>query len=68
MIEIKDLSNTEEKSTTCNTMLRALPDWFGIESSIVDYAEQVQSMPLEVFPLLWDEENPCLFMAKHIKV
>lgn len=22
--------------------------------------------PLEVFPLLWDESNPCLFMAKHI--
>ena len=22
--------------------------------------------PLEVFPLLWDENNPCLFMAKHI--
>ena len=22
--------------------------------------------PLEVFPLLWDENNPCLFMAKYI--
>jgi len=22
--------------------------------------------PLEVFPLLWDESNPCLLMAKHI--
>ena len=22
--------------------------------------------PLEVFPLLWDKENPCLFMAKNI--
>lgn len=22
--------------------------------------------PLEVFPSLWDESNPCLFMAKHI--
>jgi ribosomal protein S18 acetylase RimI-like enzyme len=21
---------------------------------------------LETFPLLWDEDNPCLFMAKHI--
>jgi ribosomal protein S18 acetylase RimI-like enzyme len=24
--------------------------------------------PLEVFPLHWDEENPCLFMAKYIAV
>ena len=24
--------------------------------------------PLEVFPLFWNEENPCLFMAKSIKV
>jgi len=23
--------------------------------------------PLEVFPLLWDERNPCLFMAKSVK-
>ena len=22
--------------------------------------------PLEVFPLLWDEDNPCLFMAKYL--
>ena len=22
--------------------------------------------PLEVFPLLWDADNPCLFMAKYI--
>jgi len=22
--------------------------------------------PLEVFPLFWDEDNPCLFLAKHI--
>jgi len=23
-------------------------------------------VPLEVFPLYWDKNNPCLFMAKHI--
>ena len=23
--------------------------------------------PLEVFPLLWDESNPCLFLAKHLR-
>jgi len=154
MIKINEISSADEKSLICNIILRALPDWFGIESSIVDYVEQVQSMPffvafdndtaigfvalkihnkytaeicvmgvleeyhrqgigkllvekcetycvnnnmeyltvktmdesrecnsykktrmfylragfkpLEVFPLLWDEDNPCLFMAKYI--
>jgi len=25
-------------------------------------------VPLEVFPLYWDKDNPCLFLAKHIKL
>ena len=45
MIIIKELSIPDEKAKICNTILRALPDWFGIESSIIDYVEQVQSMP-----------------------
>jgi ribosomal protein S18 acetylase RimI-like enzyme len=28
-----------------NRILRALPDWFGIESSIVEYVQNVQSLP-----------------------
>ena len=28
----------------------------------------VEFLPLEVFPLLWDESNPCLFMAKRVPV
>jgi len=23
-------------------------------------------IPIEVFPLFWDKDNPCLFMAKNI--
>lgn len=144
----------DKRSEICNDILRSLPDWFGIEESIVDYVNQVKDMPLyaafsgespvgfvaikdhnpytaevcvmgilpqyhrqgigkklvhwceeycaangkefltvktldesradegyektrlfylsagfkplEVFPLLWDESNPCLFLAKHI--
>ena len=155
MIEIKEILNSDEKSNICNRILRALPNWFGVESSIVDYTEQVKKQPffaafenenavgfvsvkvhnpftseicvmgilkgyhrqgigeklieccegyckdkgmefltvktldesresnsytktrlfylamgfkpLEVFPLLWDEDNPCLFMAKSIR-
>jgi len=156
MIEIKKITAPNEKASICNDILRALPNWFGVESSIVDYVEQVKSMPfyaafednkamgfvalrihgvytsevcvmgilqdyhrqgigrqlievcetfckenkmefltvktldesresnsyektrlfylslgfkpLEVFPLFWDENNPCLFMAKHVAV
>ena len=154
MIKINEIVIPEEKSAICNSVLRALPSWFGIETAIVDYVKEVQTMPfyaafdgvepvgfvaikihnpytseiyvmgvlkeyhrkgigrklvalceqyckdnnmeyltvktldesresksyektrlfylsvgfrpLEVFPLLWDEDNPCLFMAKHI--
>ena len=154
MIEIKELFETDAKSYICNEILRSLPDWFGIDASIVDYVEKVRSMPffavidgdkvigfvaikvhnpytaeicvmgilqeyhrqgigkrlvdscekyctdnnyeyltvktldesresesykktrlfyqsmgfkpLEVFPLHWDEDNPCLFLAKYI--
>ena len=154
MIEVYEIFEPDTKSRMCNEILRALPSWFGIEASIVDYVERVRLMPffaafdddkevgfvalkihnaftaeicvmgvfkeyhrqgvgkelvvrcekycadnrmeyltvktldesresdnyrktrlfyqsmgfkpLEVFPLHWDEENPCLFMAKYI--
>ncbi|MDR2569470.1 MAG: GNAT family N-acetyltransferase [Oscillospiraceae bacterium] len=154
MIGIREIFELDTKSCICNEILRALPSWFGIEASIVDYVEQVRTMPfyaafdddmvvgfvalkihnaftaeicvmgvlqkyhrqgvgkqliescerycktnkmeyltvktldesresnsykktrffymsmgfkpLEVFPLHWDEDNPCLFMVKHI--
>ena len=31
------------------------------------FYESMGFKPLEVFPLLWDESNPCLFLAKYIK-
>ena len=154
MVKTNEIFSADDKSGICNYILKALPDWFGIESAIVDYTEQVKSMPLyaaydgdkaigfvalkvhnsytsevyvmgvlqeyhrqgvgrelvelcekhckdngaefltvktldssrecddyrktrlfyqsmgfrplEVFPLLWDEDNPCLFLAKSV--
>lgn len=154
MIEIKEILMPEEKSNICNGILRALPNWFGVEASIVDYVQEAKTLPfyaafdngrvvgfvaikihnpftsevcvmgvskeyhrmgvgrtlieccvdycrqnkmefltvktldesresksyertrlfyraagfkpLEVFPLLWGESNPCLFLVKHI--
>ena len=154
MIKIKEVHNASNKSTICNNILRALPNWFGDEASIIDYVSRVRQLPfyvatdgtknigfvaikphnpftaeicvmgileeyhkqgvgrklvaecekycirnqiefltvktldesrasksyektrlfyfaigfkpVEVFPLFWDEDNPCLFMVKHI--
>ena len=154
MIEIRPIDLPEQKSHICDCILRSLPNWFGNESAVADYAQKVQTMPLwaafdadkpigfvtlkvhnaytaevcvmgilkdyhrcgigkaliahcedhcndlniefltvktldgsaesasyaktrqfyeamgfrplEVFPLYWDEENPCLFLAKYI--
>lgn len=34
----------EEKSKVCEKILRSLPQWFGIESAIIDYIKDVQAM------------------------
>lgn len=38
----------DDKSEICEKILRSLPQWFGIESAIVDYIHDVQSMPMFV--------------------
>ena len=156
MIEVRAVFDSGVKSDICNNILRALPNWFGMESGIIDYVSQVRALPvyaafdggqeigfvavkvhsaytvevcvmgvlqeyhrqgigkaliercegyctenamefltvktldesrasrsyektrlfylamgfrpLEVFPLLWDENNPCLFMAKYVGI
>jgi len=48
MIIIREIDSSDKKSSIANNILRALPEWFGIEASIVDYVEQVKRMPLLV--------------------
>jgi len=38
----------QDKAQVCEKILRSLPGWFGIESAIVDYAKDVQAMPMIV--------------------
>jgi len=45
MFEVKEIINPDEKSAICDAILRALPSWFEIEESIVDYARQVKAIP-----------------------
>ena len=68
------------KSSACEPIIRSLPDWFGIEEAIVQYAREIDEnyartrafylamgfRPLEEFTQLWNEQNPCLLMVKRI--
>ena len=47
-MEIIESLNSNEKSNICDSILRALPNWFGNESAIADYAEKVKTMPFYV--------------------
>ena len=60
MIDIKEVTLPGEKSHICNLVLRALPDWFGIESAIVDYVNDVRPMP---FYAAFDDGGPVGFVA-----
>lgn len=154
MVEIKDNLTPDDKQQICESILRTLPSWFGVEASLVAYTKEVRELPflaayegdtcagflaikkhnqytaeihvlgvrpeyhrqgigralvtrceticradgaefltvktldesrpsasyektrrfylamgfrpLEVFPLLWDKDNPCLLMVKHL--
>lgn len=41
---VMEITNPEQKSEICNKILRSLPQWFGIESAIVDYVRDVQKL------------------------
>lgn len=44
LLTIKNINFPEERSKICDKILRLLPKWFGIESSIVDYVKDVATM------------------------
>lgn len=43
-MKISFVDNPNDRGPICEKILRALPDWFGIESAIVDYIKDVFSM------------------------
>lgn len=60
-------------SDPCERVLRTLPRWFGIESSLVQYARDTATCrfyasigytPLETFPTLWGPKLPVLQLVK----
>lgn len=57
---IREISDTNEKSAICNDILRALPDWFGIEESIKEYVHDVKDM---IFYAAYETNKPVGFAA-----
>jgi len=49
---------------TVKTLDEKNPDVYYAKTRL--FYQQMGFKPLEVFPLLWDECNPCLFMVKYI--
>lgn len=43
-MRITKIEDPQEKSRVCEKILRSLPQWFGIESAILDYIKDVQTM------------------------
>jgi catechol 2,3-dioxygenase-like lactoylglutathione lyase family enzyme/ribosomal protein S18 acetylase RimI-like enzyme len=56
----------QNKSEICERIIRALPQWFGIESAILDYAKDVESMPM-LIATIDSEVVGFLSLNKHTK-
>ncbi len=44
-----EITDRFEKASICDDILRSLPDWFGIETAILDYVEAVKELPMFAF-------------------
>lgn len=63
MICIDKLFDNTEKSNITNHILRKLPEWFGIEESILEYVEEVKNTE---FYVAYVNDNPVGFISiKH---
>jgi GNAT superfamily N-acetyltransferase len=45
VIRVAPIEDPGERSRVCESILRALPGWFGIEHAIVDYVRDVAELP-----------------------
>ena len=78
---IVEITNSNEKQAIARKVLEALTDWFEIEESREEYISGCVDWTffanlfyiscgfkeLEVFPLLWDDANPCQIYVMSLK-
>ena len=62
-MKIKPITNPQEKSEIAEQILRALPDWFGIEESLLEY---VSSVADKLFFAAFENGKPIGFFAGQI--
>ncbi len=60
MILINEITDESTKAEITNYTLRELPEWFGIEKSIVEYVENVKDKD---FYAVYDNEKPVGFIS-----
>jgi GNAT superfamily N-acetyltransferase len=44
-MQVVELRNPAERARACGTLLRSLPEWFGLEQSIETYEHSVRDLP-----------------------
>jgi len=59
-VDLREIHDADEKSVVCEYVLRALPNWFGVEASIVNYVKQVRELP---FIAAYDGDKVVGFIA-----
>lgn len=62
MIEIHEMTSPHEKSAVTEAILRGLPNWFGIEESIISYIADASGLYLLC---ALDRKKPVGFIAIH---
>ena len=45
MFKTAPITDVKQKALICESILRALPNWFGVEDSIINYIKETQRMP-----------------------
>ncbi len=60
MFEIREVTSPKEKSTIAQTILRGLPDWFGIEESTRRYIREAADLFLLC---AFEDKNPVGFLT-----
>lgn len=46
VVEVVEVGEAAERAAICDAILRGLPEWFGMEASIVDYVRQSRGLPV----------------------
>ena len=64
--QIKLVNPYSQQSKVCESILRALPQWFGIERALVEYLEEIEKLPT-LLAFVKDKHTGFLTFKQHNK-